>query len=53
MSLLLWIFEANAGARAFYEKHGFVAVGVSAENEEGAPAVRYRWVAKHGAPTDA
>lgn len=49
--LLLWTFEANAGARAFYEKHGFVAVGLSAENEEGAPAVRYRWVAQHGAPT--
>lgn len=51
--LLLWTFEANAGARAFYEKHGFVAAGVSAENEEGAPAVRYRWVAQHGAPTAA
>lgn len=47
--LLLWTFEANAGAGAFYEKHGFVAVGVSPENEEGTSAVRYRWVAKHGA----
>lgn len=49
--LHLWTFEANAGARAFYEKHGFVAVGVSAENEEGVPAVRYRWVTRRGAPT--
>jgi GNAT superfamily N-acetyltransferase len=41
--LSLWTFEANTQARAFYERHGFVAVGVSAVNEEGVPAVRYRW----------
>ena len=48
--LSLWTFEANARARAFYEKHGFVAIAASADNEEGAPAVCYRWVAKHGDP---
>ncbi len=41
----LWAFEANAGARRFYERHGFVAVehGDGTGNEEGEPDVRYAW----------
>jgi len=42
--LLLWTFEANAAARAFYEAHGFCVDGpADSDNEEGAPALRYRW----------
>ena len=41
--LSLWTFEANARARAFYEKHGFVSGAVSTDNEEGVAAVCYRW----------
>ena len=48
--LSLWTFEANAAARAFYERHGFTAVELSDDNEEGAPAVRYRW--RRAAATD-
>lgn len=40
--LQLWTFQANAGARRFYERHGFVAVEqTDGDNEEGAPDVRY------------
>jgi GNAT superfamily N-acetyltransferase len=43
-ALALWTFAANTGARRFYERHGFTADGEpSSENEEGAPAIRYRW----------
>ncbi len=42
--LALWTFEANTPARACYERHGFLVDGpVSTDNEERAPAVRYRW----------
>jgi GNAT superfamily N-acetyltransferase len=42
--LELWTFETNAGARAFYERHGFSAAGPAvSDNEEGVPAIRYRW----------
>ncbi len=42
--LKLWTFEANSGARRFYELHGFVATGSTpGANEEGAPDVRYEW----------
>ena len=42
--LQLWAFEANTGARRFYERHGFVAVErTDGDNEEGAPDVRYTW----------
>ena len=36
-------FARNAGARRFYERHGFVAVafGDGTGNEEGEPDVRY------------
>lgn len=42
--LTLWTFEANVGARRFYERHGFVIVGSTpGDNEEGAPDVCYQW----------
>lgn len=42
--LQLWTFQSNAGARRFYERHGFVAVeATDGDNEEGAPDVRYEW----------
>lgn len=44
-TLDLWCFRDNTGARAFYEKHGFVAVEATdgAGNEAKAPDIRYRW----------
>ena len=40
----LWTFQANAGARRFYERHGFSAIATTdGDNEEGAPDVRYHW----------
>lgn len=45
-SLDLWTFQANIGARRFYERHEFVAVETTeGDNEEGAPDVRYHWAA--------
>jgi GNAT superfamily N-acetyltransferase len=42
--LTLWTFQANLGARRFYERHGFVAVATTpGDNEERAPDVRYEW----------
>jgi GNAT superfamily N-acetyltransferase len=42
--LKLWTFQANAGARRFYERHGFVATATTdGANEERAPDVRYEW----------
>ena len=43
--LLLWTFQRNAGARRFYERHGFVAIERTdgAGNEEHEPDARYRW----------
>lgn len=42
--LELWTFEANTGARRFYERHGFRPVEwASDHSEENAPDVRYRW----------
>jgi GNAT superfamily N-acetyltransferase len=39
----LWCFQANSGARRFYERHGFVAVEFTdgSGNEEGVPDVLY------------
>lgn len=43
--LQLWTFQSNAGARRFYERHGFSEVGrTDGDNEEGAPDIRYAWV---------
>jgi predicted N-acetyltransferase YhbS len=41
----LYTFQVNAGARRFYERHGFVvvALGDGSSNEEGQPDVRYAW----------
>jgi GNAT superfamily N-acetyltransferase len=48
--LQLWTFQANAGARRFYERHGFVAMeSTEGNNEEGVPDVRYEW---HGGRSD-
>lgn len=43
-SLGLWTFEANAGARRFYGRHGFKEVArTDGDNEERAPDVRCEW----------
>ncbi|ARM90019.1 GCN5-related N-acetyltransferase protein [Rhizobium sp. CIAT894] len=41
----LWTFQRNAGARAFYERHGFTAGEETdgADNEEKEPDVLYHW----------
>ena len=41
----LYTFQANAGARRFYERHGFVAVEFTdgQANEERCPDVLYEW----------
>jgi len=43
--LELWTFQVNAGARRFYERHGFRAVELTdgSGNEERQPDVRYAW----------
>lgn len=43
--LQLWTFQRNDRARAFYERHGFVAVEMTdgEGNEEREPDVRYAW----------
>jgi GNAT superfamily N-acetyltransferase len=45
VALELWCFQANAGARRFYERHGFRALYFTdgRDNEEQMPDVRYRW----------
>lgn len=44
-ALSLHVFQRNAAARAFYERHGFAAVAFDdgARNEENEPDVLYRW----------
>lgn len=46
----LYTFQVNAGARAFYERHGFRAawLGDGSANEEGQPDVRFEWRPAHG-----
>jgi GNAT superfamily N-acetyltransferase len=43
--LELWVFEQNAGARRFYERHGFRLVRVTdgAGNMEREPDALYAW----------
>ena len=43
----LYTFEENAGARRFYERHGFRAIAFSdgADNEERCPDILYEWAA--------
>ena len=46
-TLELWTFESNIGARRFYERHAFDAVGgTPGDNEEGAPDIHYRWISQ-------
>ncbi|KMK66776.1 GNAT family N-acetyltransferase [Puniceibacterium sp. IMCC21224] len=46
--LELWTFEANAGARKFYEREGFTADRRTdgADNDEGLPDILYVWERK-------
>ena len=40
----LWTFQANTGARRFYERRGFAEVArTDGDNEEGARDVRLAW----------
>jgi ribosomal protein S18 acetylase RimI-like enzyme len=42
--LLLWTFQRNERARAFYEARGFLGIAqTDGENEENEPDVRYEW----------
>jgi len=43
--LRLYTFQANVGARGFYERHGFEAIAFSdgQGNEEQCPDVLYQW----------
>jgi ribosomal protein S18 acetylase RimI-like enzyme len=43
----LYTFQENAGARRFYERHGFRAIAFSdgSNNEEHCPDVLYEWAA--------
>ena len=43
----LYTFQANAGARRFYERHGFRVLELSdgASNEERCPDMLYEWAA--------
>jgi ribosomal protein S18 acetylase RimI-like enzyme len=47
----LFTFQANAAARAFYERHGFrvVWLGDGSANEERQPDLRYAWSAQSAA----
>lgn len=46
--LTLWTFQANTGAQAFYERHGFTPVEQTdgARNDEGLPDIRFEWTGK-------
>ncbi|THG34424.1 GNAT family N-acetyltransferase [Glaciibacter flavus] len=43
--LVLWTFQVNTAARAFYASRGFIEVALTdgADNEEHEPDVRLRW----------
>lgn len=45
-SLWLYTFARNAGARAFYERHGFVAVARGFEPMWRLEDIRYQWTAQ-------
>lgn len=43
-TLWLWTFQANRGARRFYERNGFhEEARTDGDNEERLPDIRYRW----------
>ena len=46
----LWVFQANAGARRFYERHGLRVVRLTdgAANEEKTPDALYEWLPGEG-----
>ena len=44
--LRLFTFEVNRGARAFYERHGFVETARGFPNEEDLPDIRYEWIGR-------
>lgn len=48
--LELWTFQVNAGARRFYERHGFRVAEITdgSANEERQPDVRYVWPGGNG-----
>jgi GNAT superfamily N-acetyltransferase len=50
----LHCFQANSGARRFYERHGFVAeaFGNGSDNEEGLPDIRYVRTPRDVQPND-
>ncbi|WP_091741159.1 GNAT family N-acetyltransferase [Phenylobacterium immobile] len=50
--LKAWTFQANAGARAFYEAMGFENIEMTdgADNEEREPDVLYQWGASNVRP---
>ncbi|WP_367576911.1 GNAT family N-acetyltransferase [Pseudoponticoccus marisrubri] len=52
--LELWTFQANRGARRFYEREGFAEAERSdgARNEEGLPDIRFTWAAGQDAVRD-
>lgn len=49
----LWVFQANDGARRFYERHGFTLGELTdgAGNEERQPDARYERFSSAAAPT--
>ena len=51
LTVNLWTFQRNTGARRFYERNGFIAVELTdgASNEEREPDVRYTRVIRAGA----
>lgn len=50
--LELWTFKANAGARRFYQRHGFAEAerGDGSTNDEGLPDIRYVWERRSAEP---
>ena len=51
---MLWVFESNRRAQAFYERHGFVAVERTdgTGNEEQEPDIRYAWAGLASEPAE-
>ncbi|PKQ07966.1 MAG: GNAT family N-acetyltransferase [Alphaproteobacteria bacterium HGW-Alphaproteobacteria-11] len=49
----LWTFQANLGARRFYERHGLTETRRTngANNEENLPDILYAWIGNAGGAT--